>query len=114
MHVDADQAAEVYMKAIELGDTRSVARLAGLYEDADQLEEAVELYEKAAGAGDAMGMAQYARLLEEGKGVEKDREAALRLYVQVWGVGCRIQLLHRNVQRFRGGIVLKARRLLYH
>jgi len=26
----------------------------------------------------------------------------------------RLQLLHRNVQRFRGGLVFKAHRLLYH
>ena len=26
----------------------------------------------------------------------------------------RVQLLHRNVKRFRGGLVFKAHRLLYH
>ena len=31
----------------------------------------------------------------------------------VCGVGYE-QLLHRNVQRFRGGLVFKAHRLLYH
>ena len=37
-----------------------------------------------------------------------------------WGVGCGVQgvgfgqLLHRNVKRFRGGLVVKAHRLLYH
>ena len=31
----------------------------------------------------------------------------------VAGFGIREQLLHRNVQRFRGGLVFKAHRLLY-
>ena len=33
---------------------------------------------------------------------------------RVRGVALRVQLLHRNVQRFRGGRVFKAHRLLYY
>jgi len=32
----------------------------------------------------------------------------------LWRVEGLEQLLHRNVQRFRGGLVVKAHRLLYH
>jgi len=32
----------------------------------------------------------------------------------VWGLGCRVGVLSRNVKRFQGGLLFKAHRLLYY
>ena len=81
---DAAAAAEVFLRAAEMGDLHALIYLGILYEQGNGVEQsyekAAELYQKAADGGEAFGRVYLGNLYTAGKGVEQSYEKAAELY----------------------------------
>ena len=80
-HGDVDTAAQLYSKALEMGDVRALALLGQLYEEHGDLEQAVDLYTQGANLKETLAMTCAAEVLQQGRGVAKDAGKALDLLV---------------------------------
>lgn len=81
---DPEAAIALYRRAIELGNGRSMARLATMLEAGEGIDpdpvRGRELWEASAEAGDPVGLLELGRRREQGKGGPQDLAAARSLY----------------------------------
>jgi TPR repeat protein len=81
-HGDENAASQLYSKALELGDIRSLALLGCLYEQHGSVEEALDLFTQGAAAKESLAMTMLALLLLDGKGIAADVPRAIDLLSQ--------------------------------
>jgi TPR repeat protein len=82
--IDYKAAVTFYERAVKVGDTIAMCKLANMYEEgkgvAQDLIKAREYLEDAGERGDPIALRKLASMYEEGKGVEKNNDLAERLY----------------------------------